>query len=900
MHEISHILRTKFHEPNVGTDHVHRIRLIEKLQNNYQKNALVLVSAPAGYGKSYLVSCWLTSCKIPFAWITLDENDNDLRTFLEYLTLSNKDLFEGKLGKTLKLLEAIELPPFPVIANTLINELDTVEKEFVLVLDDYHNVKDEKIHSLINSLLQYPPENMLVCIITRKDPPIKIGSLRAYDRMNEIRTKDLSFNTEEINALYKNMLGLNIDEDVSNILLERTEGWVTGLRLTALSVNSLDELKTLLKKMRLDNRLVTEYLIEEVLNMQPEKFQKYLIKTSILDKFCAELIEEMDVTKDTGKIDQISGEEFIEWLENTNLFVISIDNEHRWFRYHHEFQRLLQKLLKKKTSPDKIKVLHKKIGSWYETNGFVEEAIKHLLEAGEPECAAEIVENNSYELLNSDQYRILDEWLKLIPGEIKERRYKLQILIAWIEKQRFHFPELLDALEKSKEFLEKGKNEHVYASEWYWLMSFVKIFLEGDVTGSLNYAHKGLRLILNDVKGVLRGEIELQEGMTMHMAGKNSEALKKVRESSSGCREKGRYWERLQFGLSAINMLNGLLENSYEEANILNEFCVQNGNLFAEAWSKWFLGTASLHMFNLEKAEQHFKRLLELRFITFDRAAIDGLIGLAITYQLIGDNNKVYETLQVAEEYTRWSKEPTHILLLDSGKARINLLRGNISEAKQWQSALNIEPHIPSMVFFLCDPYITECRVLLTDGTKSSMNLASRKLEKLYKSTKEYHLVGQTIEILVLLSIVQNELGHNNKAQETMKSALELAIPGKWIRPFMEAGINATILLNQLNKQNIYSEYCTMLIEKFDNHEKMLFTHTTTFDGETESLSEPLTQREIEILVLLSHGLKNREIGDKIFLAPTTVKKHIYNIYQKFNVHSRIEVISKAKEYELI
>ena len=247
----TNIQRTKLYPPKTVNDHVHRVRLLEKLNNNYQKNALTLVSAPAGYGKSYLVSCWLTESKLPYGWISLSEDDNDIGTFLEYLVAAVEKVFPEKLEKTSDLLQAAELPPVSVILNLLINELDEIEKEFVLVLDDYFLIKEKKIHDLIDGLLQYPPENMILCIITRRDPPLKIGSLRAYNRMNEIRMEDLSFKVQEIPVLYKNMIGLGISEETSERLLKRTEGWVTGLRLTAHSVKTIEQLETILKKMKL-------------------------------------------------------------------------------------------------------------------------------------------------------------------------------------------------------------------------------------------------------------------------------------------------------------------------------------------------------------------------------------------------------------------------------------------------------------------------------------------------------------------------------------------------------------------------------------------------------------------------------------------------------------------------
>jgi LuxR family maltose regulon positive regulatory protein len=901
MLETTHILRTKLHQPPVRGDHVHRIRLIEKLNSDYQKNALILVSAPAGYGKSYLVSCWLTESNIPFGWISLNEEDNDLRKFLEYFAASIESVAPGKLERTTGLLKTSELPPLPEITSTLINELDEIEKEFVLVLDDYHTIREKGIHDLINGLLQYPPDNLLMCIITRQDPPLKIGSLRAYNRMNEIRMQDLSFTLQEIPVLYKNMKGFEIGEEISEKLLEQTEGWVTGLRLTALSVNSADQLKGILKKMSQDSRLVTDYLIEEVLTFQPEEFQKYLLKTSLLDRFCADLVERLNITKSRQKDDGISGEEFIKWLESTNLFVIPLDNEHKWFRYHHLFRELLLKQLKKKRSPEQINTILKEAGEWFGRNNFVEEAIKYMLAAGKPENAAEIVGKHSIEAMDTDHWRILEGWLKMLPEDILHQSVKFQISIAYISHQRFKLAEMHAALQRSKELFGDRPEETVFYGEWCSLMGFSKAIIEGDISGSINFLNKALNLIPEKPLGLIRAETELQMCISRHIARESDEVLKKFNARISAMRsERGRFWERMQFGLCFIHYIRGELQRAYENAVILKEDSKRTGNDFAEGWSRWVLGAASFNMFILDEAHHQFTRVLELRYATFDRASIDGLIGLALTYQILGQPKKADETLLIVQEYTEWTKDPTQVVLLSSAKARIALLRGNISEAINWQRTLNLEPHFPSMVMFLCNPFITECGVLLAEGTDSSLFLASKKLEKLYEGTKAFNYTCQTIEVIVLQSMLQKKLGHTSKAAKIMEKALEIAAPGGWIRPFIEAGNDVIIILNQLIKQNIYADYCKMLIKVFENYENGSLKTVPPLQVSDWSLSEPLTQRELEILALLSHGLKNREIGDKIFLAPTTIKKHVYNIYQKLNVHSRLEVVSKAQELGLI
>jgi LuxR family maltose regulon positive regulatory protein len=847
------------------------------------------------------VSCWLNVNNVPFAWISLDENDNDIHTFMEYLTASIENLFPGKLANTVNLLSTIETPPIHEITNTLINELDEIDKEFILVLDDYYYIRQPEIHKLISGLLQYPPDNMHLCIITRQDPPLKIGFLRAYNRMNEIRMRELSFNSEEVPVLYKNMLGFEVDEEISERLVEITEGWVAGLRLTALSVNSPEQLTKLIIKMNGDSRLVTEYLIEEVLSTLPEELQRFLYNTSVLNRFCADLLDEIGEAGNKKMKSALRGNDFIKWLENMNLFLVPLDVEHEWFRFHHLFRELLLKQLKKNRKAEQLIELHRKAGIWYERNDFVEDALRHMLAADKPERAAEIIEKHITAAMDADKWRMMESWINMLPEDILKKRYKLQIAIASINKQRFKLEELHSALQRSKELLDKTSDNKTYMGEWYFLKGWVNLYLEGDISGSMNHLNKALKLIPETSLGLIRGEAELQYAMTLHASGKNSESIRRLQEKISSQKIKsGKYWERLQFGLCAVRLMNGDLFNVYNDASLLNDSANRSKIQFVEGWSRFFLAVSALHRFKLEDALHHFSRIIELRYITYDRASIDSILGLAIVYQMKGMDEEANKTILIANEYAEWTKNPSHSVLISSAIARLELLRGNIAEAMKWHRTAEIGLHIPSMVFFLCNPAITECSVLLAEGSGSSLNLASEKLDLIYQGTKHYNYKSQLIEVLILQSVLLYKQGHIVKAARTMEDALELAVPGGWIRPFIEFGNEVMIILDQLIKHNAYTEYCMMLKELFGKYEKGLKTNVSSHPAPKVTLSEPLTQRELEILPLLSMGYKNKEIGNKIFLAPTTVKKHVYNIFQKFNVHSRIELISKAKELDLI
>ncbi len=395
MKKVKSVLRkTKLYPPTIISDCVPRTHIIENLNKNYRKKILTTIVAPAGYGKSQLASYWLNDLKVKSIWISLEKNDDDLTIFLQYLVESIDKIFKGKIKQTQEYLVSVDLPSIQVIAHTLVNELDSIEEEFIVVLDDYHVIEENLIHSIINGLLQYPPENMHLCIVTRKDPPLNISKLRAYDRMQEIRMNDLSFVLDEIPVLYKNMLNIDIDDSLSKTLIEKTEGWITGLRLAALSGSTLDELKEVLKPLHGSFGLVAEYLLEEVLEKQSSEIKTYLMCTSLLNRFCPELIDTILGQTKTEKTNLITGKTFIEWLDSSNLFIISLDDKGEWYRYHNEFQTLLQKSLKMSRKEKEINEFYFKASKWFEENDYIEEAIEHSLAGGDSINAAEIIERN--------------------------------------------------------------------------------------------------------------------------------------------------------------------------------------------------------------------------------------------------------------------------------------------------------------------------------------------------------------------------------------------------------------------------------------------------------------------------------------------------------------------------
>jgi len=367
------LINTKLYRPQIPENLVARPKLLEHLHSRRQRR-LTLVSAPAGYGKTTLVSSWLEEGDWPCAWLSLDEYDDDRVTFLSYFIAAIQTICPDVGQETQALLKAPSLPPSPMLARSLIAELDQIDLPFVFVLDDYHFIHQTAIHELLTELLRHPPQSLHLVITTRSEPPLALSKLRARGQMTEIRLEELSFTQVETAALLQTTLGRRVSDTTAASLTEKTEGWITGLRLAILSLRHQDDLDGLLSKLPDHPHYVTEYLIGEVLSSLPSPMKQYVLSSAILDRFCAPVCETiLGLEQGSGEV-SVAGYYFIEWVVKANLFTVSLDGEGIWYRYHHLFQQFLQQQLKRRYSPDDIAALHRRASRWYAENGFIDEA----------------------------------------------------------------------------------------------------------------------------------------------------------------------------------------------------------------------------------------------------------------------------------------------------------------------------------------------------------------------------------------------------------------------------------------------------------------------------------------------------------------------------------------------
>ena len=450
------ILRTKLQRPPLSSNIIPRPRLIEQLEKGRQ-GVMTLVSAPAGYGKSIAVSQWLETCGYPAAWVSLDKTDNDLRLFLNYFVTAIQTISPDAVRKTMAMLDSLQLPPLSIVAGSLINELDRIEQPFILCLDDCHLIRNESVFELLAELLKRSPQSMHLILTSRRDLPLPFYMLRAQSRMTEIRTQELRFNLEETRTFLNKTLGIEVDSATSRAVGKKTEGWVTGLRLAALTLKLKGNIDPSLLEPMVNAQYVMEYFFNEVFSQQPPEFIRYLLGTSILERFCAPLCDAVCLPGEDPLTCEAGGWKFLTWLKEENVFVNFLDIENRWLRYHHIFRNFLGNQLKRHYGTDEIKTLHANASDWFFDNNFIEEGIRHSLAADNIPRAVEMVVKYGHNLMNDQQWPRLERWIGMLPRGTIEQVPELIMLEAWhnhVHKAGHDLSAMATYLEKVKMLLD--------------------------------------------------------------------------------------------------------------------------------------------------------------------------------------------------------------------------------------------------------------------------------------------------------------------------------------------------------------------------------------------------------------------------------------------------------------
>ena len=883
---------------------MHRPRLLEYLDQQRER-PLTLVSAPAGYGKSTLVSCWLDSCDSPSAWLSLDDQDNNLRQFLSYFFAAADTIFPDAVSKTMILVNATTLPPLSTIAVSLANELDAIEQDFILVLDDIHCIKEKSVHQFLNDLLRHPPRPMHLVLIGRRDPSLSIAALRARSHLAEIRLQDLRFTAAETATYLRQIMKKQIDEDVAAAWSEKTEGWVTGLRLAALALQHQGDFKTIPPELQGGAQYVMQYLFNEVLSHQSSGIRDFLLNTSILDRFCAPLCDAMIATGFGPGDTQNDAWQFITQLKKENLFLIGLDAEGQWFRYHHLFQNLLKMQLQRNYSAGDINTLHSTASEWFESQGLITESIKHALAAEDHLRAAEIVERYRNDEFNADRWYNVERWLTMLPAGIKQERPKLLLAEAWIGNLQHQLTRVPMLIDQAESLLQSQKAEPTVSAEVDFFRGYITYF-EGQAERSLQYLENAVSQLAG-TKSPFLGEAELMRGLARCMVDQKDLAVRALEARIGEVDSSANYLHsRLIAGLAFIYLLWGDLHLARVEAQSLQRVSKKHNMSLAEAWSYYFLACTQLQTGEFEAASVHFTQAVELRYVLEPRAAVDALAGSVLTQQFMGLDDEATESCRRLKEFARELHERNYLYVAQSCQARLSVLQGDLNSAVEWGRSVDESP-VPAELFsWLEAPAITQARVLIATGSEQSLLNATKLLRSIRDLCEACRFKCQIIEVAVLQSLALEKQGRADKVLAALKEAVALAEPRGWIRPFVEAGPPMVDLLERLRDQNVSVDYIEKILAAFRNVEHSVLKHVdkpqaTPFpSAKPQPLIEPLTNRELDVLELLAQRLQNKEIAEKLFVSPATIKSHLESIYQKLNVTNRREAVDKANVLRII
>jgi LuxR family maltose regulon positive regulatory protein len=887
----------------MSLDYLRRNRLLDLLDTALA-SPLTLVSAPAGYGKSELLCDWVRKQNSPVAWISLDRHDSVLRQFLSYLIATLEGVSPGACPEIRNLLSGPELAPIAVVGRHLINDLDAFDEPCVIVLDDYYRLEyASPVHELLEILLAYPPPGMRLVLITRIDPPLPLTRLRAGNRVAEIRLQDLRFTRSETTAFFSMQLDRRVTEAAIDNLQREVEGWAVGLRLVCLALRYASDPDAVLRGLRGGIPQTQEYLLNEVLKELSPGVRDCLLKSSILDRFCAELIDVVCCDASQAP-SELSGQTFIDLLQHQNLFSISLDSEGRWFRFHHLFQLILQRQLELQHAPSDIEKLHLSASAWLEARAQNTEAIAHALAASDVEGAAAIVERRRFDKLDQDQSFIVAQWLDLLPAAIKHERLGLLIAATWVAYYQFRFADIAAGVERIEARVDDDALDALSLSELNWFRAFLA-YWQGDAEKARRCSELALAAS-PERSGAFAGEIRNVVALARHMTGDGDAAIQFLEAEgiAAGSVLGDPFHTRMFAAQAIIHMLCGRLMKAARAAAELKNAANRCQTAYTQGWAHYMQALPDLQMFELEAAHRHFL-LAKEHAIALERIiAVDTLAGLALVDQLLGRPDDAGRTVDELMTFAHATGDREYMAAAESCRARVALLQGDPQAAMAWVKSVDAAPHAPSMFIWLHAPCLTRARIQIAAGGEDDLREAIETLGALRQDLATLHVTCQVVEVTALQALALAKQGRVTRALNTLQDAVALAMPGDWIRPFIELGLPMAELLERLGRSAVEGDFIDRLLATYKIGSAPALARQVPTDAPPKAqlgaAPSDLTNREVDILDLLSQRLQNKEIATKLYISPHTVKDHLKRIYQKLGVRGRRQAVRKAQDTGLL
>ncbi|ALC87040.1 LuxR family transcriptional regulator [Bacillus sp. FJAT-22090] len=896
------ILTTKLYIPLPRTNIVLRPRLIERLNSGLDRK-LTLISASAGFGKTTLVTEWIANCERPVAWLSLDEGDDNSTRFFTHLVAALQSIDENMGEGVVSLLNSPQMPSTESILTAFLNEISAISYKFVLVLDDYHVIDSKWIDDAFIFLLEHLPPQIHLVIATRENPRLPLGRLRAQGHLTELRATDLRFTSGEAAVFLNEMMGLSLSTEEITGLETRTEGWITGLQLAALSMQGRNDTSAFIRAFTGDNRYILDYLVEEVLQRQPDHVRSFLVQTSILDRLHGPLCDVV-----TGRDD---GNARLDALERGNFFVVSLDDRRQWYRYHHLFAEVLYAHLRE-DQPDQVVILHRRASMWYEQHGFEADAIRHGLAAKDFARTADLLELAWPEMRRNRQGVAVLGWMKALPDELVNCRPVLSVVYAWALLAGGELKDVEDRLKSAERWLEATTNQQPNAlvgmiiineEEFRGLQSTIAVYRAahaqalGDVDATIKYARRVLELVHEDDHlryGAAAGLL----GLALWTSGYLEAAHRTFADGMASVRLSGAISDAIEgsLALANIRIAQGRLRpaiRSYEQGL---RFAKEHGEPVPRGTANMYVGMSELYCeYNeLHAATQHLLRSKEEGERTgFPPNQHRWRVAMARILEAKGDLEGALELLLEAEQLYVSDFFP-NVRPIGAVKTRVWLKQGRFVEALDWarEQGLSGQDELTYMREF---EHITLARLFLArfkrDRSDRSLLEAMRLLKRLLEAAEQGGRTGSSNEILVLQALSYYFQGDIPAALVPLDRVLTQAEPEGYVRIFLDEGQPMAELLEVAVKHGIAPNYAHQLLAAFGQKEDRT--------PSKQVLSEPLSEREHEVLRLLRTDLSGPDIARQLIVSLNTLRTHTKNIYSKLEVNNRRAAVRRAEELDL-
>ncbi|NNF99609.1 MAG: hypothetical protein HKM93_09545 [Desulfobacteraceae bacterium] len=899
----SPLLKTKFHIPARRREILPRPRLTQRLTRNIRRK-LTCICAPAGFGKSEVLYDWMATNHPPAAFLSLDERDNSLQRFWRYFITAIQEKIPRVGNSALALIGSIQIDgtiqsaSMETVITELINDLVLISDPLVLAIDDFNTIEEPAIHQWLSFFIDHQPAQIRLIIASRSEPSLPLNLLRANGQLCEFNATDLTFALEETTR-FLNRFGIDdLPAKSVRLLQERTEGWIVGIRLAAVALRDSSDNDAFIQKLSGDHRSILDYLTDEVLSRQPPEIQRFLIETAILERMTGSLCEKV-----TG---QPNGQDMLEVIERSNLFVMPLDDERRWYRYHHLFRNLLKNRLNHDRR-EGVDELHRRASEWFERENMPAEAIDHALAARDDHRASMLIERIDYLQMLYNDPASFSRWLQLLPMGLVMQSFRLSMSCAW----SFYVAGKLDEVKVNvKNAL--GTLGIVNIESINWVKAYtgklaeplsealalltISGILRRDYTAATDITRQALDC-LPQKRGLPRTLLAWAVGVQLINEGEPRDAYHALSEAKSFSLETGDDLTAATIGihLSVSLILQGRLTEAADTLKDIRDWCAGHAaSPFTIGHALAGLGWIHLEWHKLDTAEKYLNKslniLLKGGYYLNEEA---GYGFLAQTLLVRGETSGALEILKKARGLGLNSGAGSWADRLRILQVRCWMIQGKYEAIEQWIHERGISPETPAI-------YSNEAALLMAatiwisrrrhKTDKKALKWTIRKLEKLESDATASGRLHSSVQILISLSLAHRVAGDQNKAFGFLAQALTQAERSGLIHAFLREGKEMRTFLREASGLGISPVFV---------HKLQIEYKTRQNNNGHARLIDPLTDRELEVLRLIAAGLPNKEIAGKLSVSLNTIKTHTTRIYSKLGVNSRSQAAIQARERKL-